>query len=620
MDQPRDAISSHRTHGVDVIPDQDADEFLNRITTCYHLISERPLKQRQATDMPRRCPYCPVAGGVLHRHSRWAHQLLVDDTTESLQKRWRTIAWRTNPMNFDFAVYGATPAGIMAAVSAARLGMGSVIIEPSKYVGGLMTSGLNATDSVDTDVIRGISREFFDRVSRYYGTEYLAIRVESKVAEKIFLQFIEEEGVTLLRDSEIVSVARDGSSIISAILRDGQRIDAKWWVDATYEGDLLEKGGLSYAVGRESQSAYGEEWAGVQKAKSFLPWGTSVKISPKKDGKYLPYVSPYNPAPIGSADKKVQSYCIRVTLTNNIRNRVPLTAPDDFDFSQFDIFRKLSQSMARAAVRSTWYPKLGTTMKSGYFNLAEIPNGKFDMNSGPMAPTNNPSLTTGWLEASQKKRAAMTEEFVRYTKALIYFIQNDPAVPFAIRSFLSDFGLPADEYLDTGNFPPQVYVREGRRLIGEKVFTQNDIMSGGVEAEQAVSQSRYHLDCKPVSWTANRDGSSIVREGMFFSNAAYKYNIPSWIILPKRDEAQNFFSVCGVSASHVAFGSIRMEPTWMELGSIAALVAHLSDELSLTPHDVPAIAIKLARETKLRKTSGSLRLTSHQKETASQGA
>lgn len=502
-------------------------------------------------------------------------------------------------LNFDFAVYGATPAGIMAAVSAARLGMRTVIIEPTDHIGGLMTSGLNATDTVDPDVIKGLSREFFRRVSHYYGTEYLSVRVESKVAKRLFMQMLAEEDITLLLRNEISSLLCVAGAVSSAVLSDESVVTARWWVDATYEGDLLPKAEVSFSIGRESRSTYDEEWAGIQKVKPFLPWGVPKKIAPREGKDYIPYVTPYNFAPLGSADSKVQSYCIRVTLTCNKPNTIPIVAPEDFDFSKFDMFRQLGSMMSRAAVRATWHQHLGITLKSGYFNLAEIPNGKFDMNSGPMIPTNNPVLTSGWIEAPPSKRQEMTEEFRRYTMAVLHFMQNDPSVPFAVQSFISNFGLPADEYTESENFPPQVYVREGRRLVGDRVFTQNDVLSGGVDASETVSQTRYHLDCKPVSWSANRDGTNIVREGMFFSQAAYKYNLPAWVILPKRGEARNLFSVCGVSASHVAFGSIRMEPTWMELGSIAAIIAHIADESACHPHDVAPAQIRRFRDTKL---------------------
>ncbi|EYD71828.1 FAD-dependent oxidoreductase [Limimaricola hongkongensis] len=499
-------------------------------------------------------------------------------------------------MTYAFGVYRATPAGIMAAITAARLGMRSVIIEPSPYIGGMMTSGLNATDTVDKRIITGVAKEFFLRAQQHYGLNYMPVRIESCIAQRIFSAMLDEAGVEILLEQDVVAVKRDDTKVSRAQLTDGRVIEASWWVDASYEGDLMAEAGISYSLGREAQSEYNEEWAGVQAAKKFLPWKGGVKIPPKVDGVLRPYISPPTLSPIGAADGNVQSYCIRATLTPDLTNRVAIKAPEDFDFGQFDLFRQLASNLTKGSIRSAWHKGLGMTLKSGYFNLAEIPNGKFDMNSGPLAPINSPALTRGWVEASKQKRAEMTSEFIRYTTAVLYFIQNDAAVPGAIRSFFSDFGLPRDEYENSGHMPPHVYVREGRRLRGDQVFTQNHVEGGGVSNEEAICQAKYHLDCKPVAWKANRDGSNIVREGMFFSTIPYRYNLPAWIILPKRTEASNFFSVCGVSTSHVAFGSIRMEPTWMEFGSSAAMMAYLADQQQVKVHDIRAVQI-----TDLRK-------------------
>lgn len=503
-------------------------------------------------------------------------------------------------MDFALGVYRATPAGIMAAITASRLGMRAVIIEPSVYIGGLMTSGLNATDTVDKRIITGLAREFFIRAKDFYGLPYIPVRVESKVAGKIFADMLREAEVEVLLERDIVKVERVGTEIQSVKLASGEIVHSRWWVDASYEGDLMAKAGISYSVGRESQDEFGEAWAGVQPAKKFLPWGGHAVISPKINGSYIPYVSPPSSRPVGSADDSVQSYCIRVTLTNNPKTRVKIDAPEDFNFGQFDFFRELARPLKNSAVRATWHRHLGITFKSAYFNLAEIPNGKFDMNSGPLAPINSPALTKGWIEASYDKRVQMTEEFSRYTRAILYYIQNDDAVPFAVRSFFSDFGLPKDEYESTGHFPPQVYVREGRRLRGEKVFTQNHVESGGVSEDEAICHAKYHLDCKPVAWRANKAMTNVVREGMFFSAEAYRYALPAWIILPQRAEATNFFSVCGVSTSHVAFGSIRMEPTWMEFGSSAAMMAHLSEREKTPVHEVSASAVRELRDERFQ--------------------
>lgn len=496
---------------------------------------------------------------------------------------------------FDFVVYRATPAGIMSAISAARLGMKSVIIEPSDYIGGMMTSGLNATDSVDTSVITGLAREFFLRVQAHYHSKFFPVRVESSVAKRIFSEMLSEAGVQVWRRINIVSLNRDVKRVSSAFLSNGRNLSSRWWVDASYEGDLLPKAGISYSLGRESVEEFSESWAGKQKSSSMLPWKAAVRIDPVINGVLRPYVLPPSTSQLGSADSHVQSYCIRPTLTNDPTNMVEIQYVEDFDYSKFDLFRVLGSSLKNAAVTSVWYPRLGMTFKSAYFNLAEIPNGKFDMNSGPIAPINNPALTAGWVDASLEQRERMTREFSRYTMALLHFIKTDLSVPYPVRRFFSSFGLPADEYEESGHLPPMVYVREGRRLRGEKVFTQNDVEKGGAPEAEAICMAKYHLDCKPVYWRAARDFKNVVREGMFFSNEVYKYGLPNWTILPKRDEAENFFSVCAVSASHVAFGSIRMEPTWMETGVASGILAHISNGTEKCLHNISGTEVKEVR-------------------------
>ncbi|WP_415404333.1 FAD-dependent oxidoreductase [Tateyamaria sp. SN3-11] len=503
---------------------------------------------------------------------------------------------------FDFCIYGGTPAGIIACVTAARLGKKVALVEPSSQVGGMMTSGLNATDAVGKSWITGVSREYFIRARMHYGTRYLPSRIESKVSANIFEAMLSDPRIEVFKDTYITDKLRGGQHILKVSLSNGEIISAKWWLDATYEGDLLHIAGVAYRAGREPRTEFNEALAGRLTTKSMFPWKNSIQLAPRINGQLRPFIEEYDPATIGSADDRVQSYCIRPTLTNiNIPDlKTPITKPEDFDFSTFDLFREMSQHLPNAVVRSRWHQNMGTTFKSGFFNLAEVPQGKWDMNSGPLAPINNPFLTKGWLDASFEKRKDIAEQFRRYTQAILYFIQNDESVPKPVRLFFSDFGLPADEYTDTGNLPSAVYVREGRRLSGEDTFTQHHIEGGGVDDCEAVCEGRYFLDCKPVVWRENQKGNNIVREGMFFSpSEPLKYSIPSWVMLPKRNDVLNLMSLCAVSASHVAFGSFRMEPIWMEIGNVAPIIAHLADERRLFPHDVDAKSVREIRDRDL---------------------
>ncbi|SMO81723.1 FAD-dependent oxidoreductase [Paracoccus laeviglucosivorans] len=488
--------------------------------------------------------------------------------------------------NYDLVVYRATPAGIMAAITGARLKLRTLLVEPSSRVGGMMTSGLNAADILNDSLINGVALEFFRAVRDEYALPTLPARIESRIALKVFRAMLDESEVHLATERDIASVQRQDRRITAAVLSDGHRVTGRWWVDASYEGDLMAMGGIRHRLGREGRDEYDEGLAGRQPYRAMLPWTSRREIMPRRDGALLPFVQPPSWDAVGAADMQVQSYCIRPTLTNIAANRVPITAPPNFDFSRFELFRLLGRTIRNGRVAAKQIPMLGTTWKSAYFNLAALPNGKFDMNSGPAAPLNNPVLTQGWIEASPDRRRALNEEFRRYTQALLYFMQTDASVPQGVRDFMSDFGLPADEYETSGHLPPDVYVREGRRLQGQHVFRQQDVENGGASPEDALCEAKYHLDCKPVHWRANHSGTNVVREGMFFTLDAHRYSLPAWIVLPHPEDCGNFFSVCGVSATHVAFGSIRMEPTWMELGSAAAIMAHLADRRGCPVHDV----------------------------------
>ncbi|CAM3283711.1 FAD-dependent oxidoreductase [Paracoccus nototheniae] len=497
--------------------------------------------------------------------------------------------------SYDLVVYRATPAGIIAAITASRLKLDCLLVEPTGRIGGMMTSGLNAADILNDSLINGVALEFFRNIRDEYGMSVLPARIESRIALKVFRRMLAESRVQLALNNDIGAVTRQGATITSCMLGT-EWVAGRWWMDASYEGDLMHKAGVPFRVGREAADEFGESFAGRQAFRPMLPWASRMVIDPRQDGRLLAHVQPPSRTALGAGDDDVQSYCIRPTLTALPANRVTIEPPRDFDFSQFELFRRLGRSMRIGRVAAKAIPLLGTTWKSAYFNLAELPGGKVDMNSGPAAPLNNPTLTRGWLDATMAQRAEKANEFARYTQALLWFIQTDVSVPQGVRDFFGAYGLPADEYPETGHLPPDVYVREGRRLNGARVFRQQDVETGGADPGDAIAEAKYHLDCKPVNWRSNHTGTNVVREGMFFTQDAHRYSLPAWILLPDPAACRNFFSLCGVSATHVAFGSIRMEPTWMELGSAAAIIAHLADQRGCLPHDIPGADVRRLRD------------------------
>lgn len=489
----------------------------------------------------------------------------------------------------DLCVYGASPAGIMAAIAAARSNLAVVVVEPTQHVGGLLTSGLNATDAPVLGFIKGLVREFFSRCSAYYGQRTMSVRHEPKICGKIFHDMLREAGVHVVLDSRLERLRKVGGQVVEAETSKGQLIKASWWIDGTYEGDLMPLAQISYTVGRESRKQYGEAWGGVGKP-ALMYAGLAEPVDPLRDGKPLPYLEPYEPLQEGARDWRVQSYCFRVTLTSDVDNMRKVAAPENYNPENYELFRRLIQADSKnTGLMNT---ARNDSIRNGYMHIAHLPNKKVDLNSGNLIPTNNPILSQGWIAASSSGRERIREEFKDYTQGVIWFLRTDSAVPQGIKDIMQKYWYPADEYKD--GFPPALYVREGRRLVGEKVVTSRDLMDEAANEDRSLGQGAYHLDCKPARWYVNANGTRPVREGQFFTKNILKFHLPMELILPRRQEARNVLIVNAVSASHVAFGSIRMEPIWMALGASAGVAVAMAQDTKIELHALPRHKIKEA--------------------------
>lgn len=479
----------------------------------------------------------------------------------------------------DLCVYGASPAGIMAAIAAARSELSVVLVEPTGHVGGLLTSGLNATDAPVPSLIKGLVREFFSRCSAHYGQRIMTIRHEPKICGEIFQDLLREAGVRVLTDCRLDRLRKLGGRVVEAETSTGQRISATWWVDGTYEGDLMPLAQISHVVGREPRDSYDEVRGGVGKPGPMYG-GLAAPVDPFRDGKPLPWLEPYEPLQQGAGDWRVQAYCFRVTLTGDPANMRELAPPENYDPANYELFRRLigADRTGSGLVNTA----RNDSIRNGYLHIAQLPNQKVDLNSGNLVPTNNPLLSQGWIAASAAGRARILQEFRDYTQGVIWFLRTDPAVPAEIQTIMRRYWYPLDEYRD--GFPPALYVREGRRLSGEKVVTVHDLMDETADEEGSLGQGAYHLDCKPARWYVNAQGTRPVREGQFFSKKILKFQLPMELILPRREEARNLLVVNAVSASHVAFGSIRMEPIWMTLGASAGVAVALAQRTGGTLH------------------------------------
>ncbi len=484
----------------------------------------------------------------------------------------------STPPSSDLIIYGATAGGVMAALAAARHGLRVALLEPGQHVGGMVAGGLGCTDmDRQAHVIGGLAREFFERTGRHYG-QPLAWTFEPHVAERILVDWLGEAGVTVSFGQALAGVERAGPRLTALHTLAGETWAAPVFIDASYEGDLMAAAGVRYTVGREGREQYGESLAGRQE---FLPGRHqfAAPVSPyDATGRLLPYIVPYDQlAPIGGADGKFQSYCYRVCLTEDPANRLPLPAPAGYDPARFALAAGYLQSGGdRLRLRD-------------FLGLCRLPNGKLDVNS--TGPVSTDLLGANWdyPEASPAQRAAIAGAHLTWVQGLLYFLQNDPAVPAHIRDELAPWGLPRDEFPATGHWPHQLYIREGRRLLGEYVLTQADLQTQRAKPD-SVGLGGYNIDIREVQWVARtvyrypHAVDEVLTEG-YITQPVAPYAIPYRALLPRAAECANLLVTACLSASTVAYGSARMEPQFMLLGHSAGTAAALAPQGAV--HDVP---------------------------------
>ena len=509
----------------------------------------------------------------------------------------RSGAARDAERAYDVVVYGGTSGAIAAAVQVSRMGRSVAIVCPELRLGGMTSNGLGWTDSGDKAVIGGISREFYRRVKRRYddpeawvwedrdafgryraGDDAMWV-FEPRVAEAVFEAMIAEAGVPVFRDRWLdrqdgVEVAE--GRIASIATTGGERFWGRMFIDATYEGDLMAAAGVSYVVGREGNDVYGETLNGVQTARA---------VSHQFDVRVDPYVVPGDPSSglvarvhdggpgeEGAGDRRVQAYNFRVCLTRVEGNRVPFPRPEGYEPAQYELLLR--------ALRA------GSRQVFGKFDA--IPNGKTDTNNHGAFSTDNIGMNYDYPEASYERRAAIVREHEVYQKGYFYFLANDPRVPADVRERMGAWGLAADEFVDTGNWPPQIYVREARRMVGEAVMTER-LLRGLVPTPEPIGMGSYTMDSHNVQrYVAfDEEGAAYVRnEGDVQVSPGEAYGIAYGAIVPRRGECANLLVPVCVSASHIAYGSIRMEPVFMILGQSAGTAAVLALEAGVDVQDV----------------------------------
>lgn len=488
----------------------------------------------------------------------------------------------------DIAVYGATAGGAVAAIAAAGEGRRVLLIEPRRHVGGMVSGGLGWTDRGEVDVIGGLARQFYERVWRHYGVEpWGVLGPEPHVAEAILRDWLRQAGVDIAFEAPLLDVAKEGRSIRRIVMANGETVAANVFIDASYEGDLLAGADVSYAVGRESRSLHGESWAGRQPIRPDQHQ-FAVPVSPfyEDTADPLPLVHDRPLVVEGEGDGGVQSYCYRLCLTDRPGNRVPFPEPEGYERGQFELVRR-------------WLVAMGDRLHvDRIFSLSgRLPNGKVDANSiGPISTNLPDGSSWRYPDADPAGREAIRLHHLRYTQGLMYFLTSDPDIPAHIREEMGRWGLCADEFVDTGHWPHQLYVRDARRMRGEYLLTQHDLEEGRAHHD-AVGMGVYNIDIREVQRTwMPVPRYPVMRPETFnegyLSAPVTPYQIPYRALLPRWDECDNLLAPVCVSASHVAFASVRMEPQYMLLGHAAGLAAALAVEEGGAVHRVDIGALQ----------------------------
>jgi lysophospholipase L1-like esterase len=512
----------------------------------------------------------------------------------------------------DVVVYGGTSGGVVAAVQAARMGRSVVLLAPGRHLGGMTSSGLGATDAGKKEAIGGIAREFYQRVARYYAndaawkyerreqyrshlhdpTEDAMWYFEPHVAEKIFTDMVREAGVRVVLGERLAlnrGVRKEGARIESIGMESGRRFRARVFLDATYEGDLMARAGVSYHVGRESSATYDEPLAGVRarhlrySAHNFHRPVDPYVVPGQPASGLLPGVLPGGPGAEGAGDRRVQAYCFRLCLTEVPENRVPFPKPDGYDPGRYELLLRQLTAAGLFADNPkplpVEHPALG---RNPYLKI--MPNRKTDSNTKGAVSFNLVGGNYDYPDGDYATRAKIVADHETYQKGLLWFLAHDPRVPERYRQAMAGWGLAKDEFADNGHWPHQLYVREARRMVGAYVLTQHDC-EGRRAVADPVGLGSYTMDSHITQRYV--DATGFVRnEGTLGGRVLKPYPISYRALVPRAAECTNLLVPVCCSASHVGYGSLRMEPVYMILGQSAATAAVLALEQDVTVQDV----------------------------------
>jgi hypothetical protein len=499
----------------------------------------------------------------------------------------------------DLVVYGATASGVMTAYSAAREGLRVVLLEPKAHAGGMVTGGLSATDLGHYPIIGGYARDFYMKAAAHYGVHDLDQPAhwlsEPHVGEEIFGSLLRDAGVTVYFHERLVEqggIELQGKRILSILTSGGKRWRAQIFADCSYEGDLMAQAKISYTWGREAASEYGESLAGVrgETPKHQFLW----PVSAYDDARHLlPEIDPGPLAPPGSGDKKVQAYNFRLILTNDPANRLPFPRPDGYDRSRFALLERYLGEFEQHMGRAPGFKDVT--------NPVLIPNHKADFNNNGPFSTDYIGHSWKYPEASYQQKEAIWRDHLLYTQSFFYFISQDAKAPASLRNEVNQWGLPKDEFSDTNHWPNQLYIREGRRMVGEYVMRQSDLQTERTK-EDSIGMGSYNSDSHNIQRVAMPDGS-VKNEGDV-QVPVQPYEIAYRSIVPKRSESENLLVPVCLSATHAAYSSVRMEPQYMIIGQAAGVAASLAVQSRKPVQDISIRAL----QQKLRQHNAVLHL------------
>jgi hypothetical protein len=494
----------------------------------------------------------------------------------------------------DVVVYGATPAGVCASVAAAREDVSVALVSPYDYVGGMMTGGLSLSDGNQCvrQLMGGLFVEVYQRIHKHYQdagvkldwevdlAKYNKWTNEPHVAEKVFHDLLKEAGVKIYLKHQLVSVEKDGAKIKSFKTNKGA-FHASQFIDATYEGDLMAGVKVSYALGRESKKQYGETLAGHQFPKK------PVEVNPfNAAGKPLAFLTG-NSLGKDNGDGKIMTYSFRIVISTDPANQIPMPKPAAYDPARFELARRYIKATPKAAGRMV--------SVDGY----PLPGRKIDLNNGIGRQISSGLVGASWAwpEASYADRKKIWEAHKQYTLELIWFLRTDPVVPEAVRKKFASYALANDEFQKYKGWPPALYVREGRRMIGEYILTQHDIRSNP-KKKDSVGISSFPIDSHDCQRVPTANGKGWINEGTIFplhingTRHGHPYQVPYRSLTPKRAQCVNLLVPVCLSSSHVALSSIRVEPTWMMLGQSAGVAAAVALKKKTDVQDVSYAQLK----------------------------